>query len=73
MARRMAEGESDARILPRSVGEEADLTRAINDMADRLRNEVRLFAEKNKQFSIVFENMADGVLITDAFRSCFTY
>lgn len=66
MARRMAEGEFDARILPRSVGEEADLTRAINDMADRLRNEVRLFAEKNKQFSIVFENMADGVLITDA-------
>lgn len=66
MARRIAGGEFDARILPRSNGEEADLTRAINDMADRLRNEMRLFAEENQQLSIVFENMADGALITDA-------
>jgi two-component system phosphate regulon sensor histidine kinase PhoR len=66
MARRIAEGEIDARILPRSNGEEAELTRAVNDMADRLRNEMRLFAKENQQFSIVFENMADGALITDA-------
>jgi two-component system, OmpR family, phosphate regulon sensor histidine kinase PhoR len=66
MARRIAGGEFDARILPRSNGEEAELTRAVNDMADRLRNEMRLFAKENQQFSIVFENMADGALITDA-------
>lgn len=66
MARRIAGGEFDARILPRSSGDEAELIRAINDMTDRLRNEVRHFAEENQQFSIVFQNMADGALITDA-------
>ena len=66
MARRIAGGELDARILPTSRSDAAELTRAINDMTDRLRNEVHLFAEENQQFSIVFQNMADGALITDA-------
>lgn len=65
MARRVAGGQFNARILPREDNEEAELVRAINEMADRLRNEVRRYAEKTQQLSIVFENMADGVLITD--------
>jgi two-component system phosphate regulon sensor histidine kinase PhoR len=66
MARRIAGGEFGARILPRSSGDEADLTRAVNDLTDRLRNEVSHYVEENQQLSIVFENMADGALITDA-------
>ena len=35
-------------------------------LADRLRNEVRQLASENLQLSIVFQNMADGAIITDA-------
>lgn len=66
MAQRVSAGDFDARILPHSNGEEADLTRAVNDMADRLRDEVRQLASENLQLSIVFQNMADGAIITDA-------
>ncbi len=65
MALRITRGEYNARILAHSQSEEARLTQAINDMADRLRNDLRLLAEQSRQLSIVFENMADGVLITD--------
>jgi two-component system phosphate regulon sensor histidine kinase PhoR len=66
MARRIAGGEFEARILPRSNSEEVDLTRAIIDSMDRLRDEIHHYSEENQQLSIVFENMADGALITDA-------
>lgn len=66
MAGRIKEGEFNARVLPRNEGPEAELTRSINDMADRFRGDLRALAEKSEQLSIVFENMADGVLITDA-------
>jgi two-component system phosphate regulon sensor histidine kinase PhoR len=66
VTRRIAGGEFGARILPRSGGEQADLTRSINDLTDRLRNDVRHVSEENQRLSIVFENMADGALITDA-------
>lgn len=65
MAERIKGGEYSARVLPRSRTPEADLTRALNDMVDRLRNDLRRLAEKSEQLTIVFENMADGVLITD--------
>ena len=66
VTRRIAAGEFSARILPRSSGDQADLTRAINDLTDRLRNEIRHVTEENQRLSIVFQNMADGALITDA-------
>jgi two-component system phosphate regulon sensor histidine kinase PhoR len=66
VANRIAGGEFDVRVLPRSSGEEADLTRAVNDLSDRLRNEMRRFEEEKQQLSIVFQNMADGAIITDA-------
>lgn len=66
MALRIAKGEYNARILPRSSDDEADLTRAVNDMADSLRNEVRRISEANQQLSIIFHNMADGAVITDS-------
>jgi len=65
MARRVAGGDYSARILPRSTGEAAELTRAVNDMADSLRNELRRYSDANQQLAIVLQNTADGVLITD--------
>lgn len=65
MAERITRGEYSARVLPQSQGQEAELIQAVNDMTDRLRTDLRRLAEKSEQLSIVFENMADGVLITD--------
>ncbi|MEJ2751656.1 MAG: HAMP domain-containing protein, partial [Chloroflexota bacterium] len=65
MAKRIAGGEYSARILPRSTGEAAELTRAVNDMADSLRNELRRYSDANQQLAIVLQNTADGMLITD--------
>ncbi len=66
MARRIADGDFNARILPHSSSEEAALIGAFNDMVDRLRKEIGRLAGENQQLSIVFQNMADGALITDA-------
>ena len=65
VVRRAAEGDLDARILSRATGYEVELTRALNDMLDRFRQELRQYAQENQQLSIVFQNTADGVLITD--------
>ncbi len=65
MTRRIAGGDFSARILPKSGGNQAELTMVINDMIDRLRREIHLVAEENQQLSITFQNMADGSLITD--------
>jgi two-component system, OmpR family, phosphate regulon sensor histidine kinase PhoR len=60
-----ATAESSTRILVHSSDYESELARAISDMMDRFRSELRQYAGVNKQLSIVFQNMADGVLITD--------
>ena len=65
MAQRISRGEYSARVLPRKQSQEAELIQAVNDMTDRLRSDLRRLADKSEQLSIVFENMADGVLITD--------
>ena len=65
MAERISRGEYSARVLPRKQSQEAELIQAVNDMTDRLRSDLRRLADKSEQLSIVFENMADGVLITD--------
>lgn len=65
MAERIKRGEVSARVLPRREGPGAELARSVNDMADRFRADLRALVEKSEQLSIVFENMADGVLITD--------
>jgi two-component system phosphate regulon sensor histidine kinase PhoR len=65
MATRIAAGEYGARILPHTGGEEAEVTRAVNEMVDSLRNELRRYSDANQQLAIVLRNTADGVLITD--------
>ncbi|MFN2138730.1 MAG: ATP-binding protein [Candidatus Promineifilaceae bacterium] len=65
MARRIKGGDYGARLLPTSRGREAELNRSLNDMVDRFRNEIDRYLEENQQLAIVFQNMADCVLITD--------
>ena len=66
VARRLAEGDLSARLLPSGRDEIGQLTRAFNNMADRLREQMTTLAEERGRLSAVLDHMADGVLITDA-------
>lgn len=63
VARRMAAGDLDARLLPRSEDEIGALTRAFNEMGEQLRDKVTALAEERARLAMVLELMADGVLI----------
>lgn len=63
--RRMAAGDTKARILPQTRDEVGQLTRAFNDMTDEMRTRSELLMAENQQLTAVLEFMADGALITD--------
>jgi len=63
--RRLAAGDLDARVLPRTDDELGDLARAYNQTADRLRETIRALQEEQARLSGLLERMTDGVLITD--------
>jgi two-component system phosphate regulon sensor histidine kinase PhoR len=65
IARRMADGDLDARLYATSRDELGELTQAFNYMADQLRDQVDDLAGERGRLAAVLENMADGVLITD--------
>lgn len=65
VARRMAEGDLDARLYVTSNDEVGTLTRAFNHMGEQLREKVETLAEERGRLASVLELMADGVLITD--------
>lgn len=65
VARRMAAGDLEARLLPRSNDEIGTLTRAFNEMGEQLRQQVTTLAEERARLAMVLEMMADGVLIVD--------
>jgi two-component system phosphate regulon sensor histidine kinase PhoR len=65
VVQRMAEGDLSARLLPITRDEVGTLTRAFNQMADRLRETITTLAEERSRLTTVLDNMADGVLITD--------
>ena len=62
---RMATGDLSARLLPTTRDEIGQLTRALNHMADELREKVSTLALERSRLSAVLETMADGVIITD--------
>lgn len=62
---RMATGDLSMRLLPTSRDEIGKLTRALNHMADELREKVSTLAVERSRLSAVLETMADGVIITD--------
>jgi two-component system phosphate regulon sensor histidine kinase PhoR len=66
VVRRVAEGDLHARLLPTTEDEVGVLTRAFNQMADRLRDIVDSLADERGRLAAVLEHMADGVLITDS-------
>lgn len=63
---RMATGDLSMRLLPTSHDEIGKLTRALNHMADQLREKVSTLGLERSRLSAVLETMADGVIITDA-------
>lgn len=65
VARRMAAGDLDARLLPRSQDEIGVLTRAFNEMGEQLREQVTTLGAERARLAMVLELMADGVLILD--------
>jgi two-component system phosphate regulon sensor histidine kinase PhoR len=65
VARRMAAGDLEARLLPRSRDEIGTLTRAFNEMGEQLREKVTTLAEERARLAMVLEMMADGVFIVD--------
>lgn len=65
VVQRMAEGDLSVRLLPTTRDEVGTLTRAFNQMADRLRGTITTLVEERGRLTAVLDNMADGVLITD--------
>jgi two-component system phosphate regulon sensor histidine kinase PhoR len=65
VVQRMAEGDLHARLLPTTRDEVGTLTRAFNQMSDRLRGTITMLVEERGRLTAVMDNMADGVVITD--------
>jgi two-component system, OmpR family, phosphate regulon sensor histidine kinase PhoR len=65
VARRMAAGDLEARLLPRTNDEIGVLTRAFNEMGEQLRDKVTTLAGERARLAMVLELMADGVLIVN--------
>jgi two-component system phosphate regulon sensor histidine kinase PhoR len=63
---RVADGDLSARLLPTTQDEVGILTRAFNQMADRLREMVDSLADERSRLAAVLEHMADGVVIADS-------
>jgi two-component system phosphate regulon sensor histidine kinase PhoR len=66
VVRRTTAGDLSARLLPTTRDEIGELTRSFNQMAIHLKKTINSLTEQQDQMSAVLDNMADGVLITDA-------
>ncbi len=65
VVQRVAEGDLSARLLPMTQDEVGSLTRAFNQMSDRLRGTISTLIEERGRLAAVLDNMADGAIITD--------
>ncbi len=65
VVQRVTGGDLNARLLPVTRDEVGLLTRAFNEMSDRLRGTIGKLVEERGRLTAVLDNMADGVLITD--------
>ncbi|MEA3339754.1 MAG: ATP-binding protein [Chloroflexota bacterium] len=65
VVQRMTEGDLSARLLPLTRDEVGTLTRAFNQMSDRLRGTVNKLVEERGRLVAVLDNMANGVVITN--------
>lgn len=64
VVQRMTEGDLSARLLPLTRDEVGTLTRAFNQMSDRLREMVNKLVEERSRLVAVLDNMTNGVVIT---------
>ncbi|MDX1415084.1 MAG: ATP-binding protein [Candidatus Promineifilaceae bacterium] len=62
---RMTSGDYKTHILATSRDEIGDVVRALNQLTDKINEDVGELTDSNKYLVMVLENMADGVLITD--------
>jgi two-component system phosphate regulon sensor histidine kinase PhoR len=63
---RIASGESYAHLAPSTQDEVGRLTVSFNRMAEELEDKVSRLTEERSRLATILENMADGVIITDA-------
>lgn len=64
VARRITQGDLEARILGYTSDDEGDMTRAFSDMVATLREHIHTLQAENQQYSTILASMTDGVLIT---------
>jgi len=64
-ARRMAEGNLDAPVVPNTRDEIGQLGYAFNQMAVELREKMEAVGEERRLLATVLSRMADGAIITD--------
>lgn len=66
VVRRMTTGDLNARLIASTQDEIGELAQAFNQMASQLQGTIDSLGEERSRLAAVMENMADGVLITDA-------
>lgn len=66
VAARLAQGDLNARLFPTTKDEVSDLTRAFNEMAQQLTDQVTSLDKERRRLTTILTHMADGVLITDS-------
>ena len=65
-ARRLAEGDLEARVRPRGGDEIAALAQDFNEMATRLRTMVRELRDEKQKVETILQRLGEAILVTDA-------
>lgn len=65
VARQLADGNLNARLVPTTRDEVGELARAFNQMADHLGESITILDRERGRLAAVMNNMASGVLIVD--------
>lgn len=64
-ARRLAEGDLDARVFPEGSEEAVALAEALNRMAEQLQDRIALATRQQQELEAVFSSMREGVIALD--------
>lgn len=65
VARRIAAGDTSARVLSQRQDEIGDLVRAFSEMTEGQREQIERLNQNYRRFASVIDHMADGVIIID--------
>ena len=65
VARRIAAGDTSARVLSQRRDEIGDLVQAFGEMTEGQREQIESLNQSYRRFASVIDHMADGVIITD--------